>query len=81
MSLNLKNELIECFIVMIVSFGWFIVLCSGLIISIWVFLKNGWEGIDINGVSNEPDVIMGFLVLMALVLGYRTSRRENATKS
>ena len=79
--LNLKNDLIECFIVMIVSCGWFIALCSGLIVSIWMFFKIGYKGIDVYGVTNEPDVIMGFLVLMALVLGYRTSWRENATKS
>jgi hypothetical protein len=45
-----------------------------------VFFKIGYEGIDVYGVTNESDVIMGFLVLMALVLGYRTTRRENATK-
>lgn len=80
MPLNLKNDPIECFIAMIVSCGWFIALCSGLIVSIWVFFKIGWEGIDIYGLTNEPNVIIGFLVLMALVLGYRTSGPDNVTK-
>lgn len=80
MPLNLKDGLIECFVVMVVICGWFIALCSGLIVSIWVLFKIGCEGIDIDGVTNEPNVMMGFLVLMALVLGYRTHQRKSATK-
>lgn len=56
------------FHLMIVSCGWFIALCAGLIVSIWVLFKIGCAGIHIYGVTNEPDVIIGFLILMALVL-------------
>ena len=80
MSLNLKTGLIECFTLMIVSCGWFIALCAGLIVSIWVLFKIGCAGIHIYGVTNEPDVIIGFLILMALVLGYRSNRRESMDK-